>query len=309
MMIILFSLIMVFLIITFLIGNYFFNIVFNPKVSKKYILRSITEEDKKNERIDKIKGEEWLKQFGTEIKIISTDNKVLNGYKVSNPIKKSNIWVIIVHGYMGCAKEMVKYAKKFIYIGYNVLLVDLRAHGKSEGKYIGMGWKDKDDLLCWINKICKENKNSKIILYGISMGASTVMMTIGEKLPYNVKLAIEDCGYSSVFKEFKSMLKTVNPIISKYVIFSTNIVTKLKIGFYFNEASCINQIINSKIPILFIHGDKDTFVPFEMLEEVYQACNSKKEKIVIKNAGHTKSSKLNPDVYWKKIENFTKKYL
>lgn len=97
-----------------LIGNYFFNIALNPKISKRYILRSVTEEDKKNEMKYKIYGEKWLNEFAKEVNIISEDNLKLHGYEVENPIKKSHIWVILVHGYMGGAYEMVQYAKEFI---------------------------------------------------------------------------------------------------------------------------------------------------------------------------------------------------
>ena len=308
-MIVLYILLVLFIIITLFTGNYFCNIALNPNVSKKYIIRNVTIEDQQNEIKDNIYGKQWLKEFGEEIDIVSSDNFRLHGYKVENPIKKSNIWVILVHGYMGCSYEMVKYAEKFINLGFNTWLVDLRAHGKSEGKYIGMGWEDKNDLLLWIDRICKEYKNCKIILYGMSMGAATVMMTCGEELPINVKCVVEDCGYSSVSKQFRKMLNSVNPIIAKYILVSANLVCKIKVGYGFKQASCINQIKKSKIPILFIHGEKDTFVPTEMLEEVYEAALVPKEKIIVKDAGHTKSSKMQAQLYWNKVEKFISCYI
>ncbi len=287
-----------------LIGNYFFNIALNPKISKKYILRSVTQDDKEEEKKNKVEGEKWISEFAKQLNIISDDNLILNAYEVINPIIKSNIWVILVHGYMGCAYEMVQYAKEFINMGYNTLLVDLRAHGKSEGNYIGMGWKDRKDLLIWINKLCTQNKECKIILYGVSMGAATVMMTSGENIPKNVKLCIEDCGYSSVEKEFKLILKNIKPCISSFLINLSSITSKIRAGYTFKEASTINQIKKSTIPILFIHGDQDRFVPFEMLDELYNAANFPKDKLIIKNAGHVESSKVNPELYWKKICSF-----
>ena len=308
-MIVLYILLVLFIIITLFTGNYFCNIALNPNVSKKYIIRNVTIEDQQNEIKDNIYGKQWLKEFVDEIDIVSSDNFRLHGYKVKNPIRKSDIWVILVHGYMGCSYEMVKYAEKFINLGFNALLVDLRAHGKSEGKYIGMGWKDKNDLLLWIDRICCEYKECKIILYGMSMGAATVMMVSGEKLPINVKCVVEDCGYSSVSKEFRGMLKSVNSIIAEYILFSASLVCKVKVGYGFKQASCINQIKKSKIPILFIHGNKDTFVPFEMLEEVYNAALGPKEKIIVKDAGHTKCSKVQPELYWNKVEEFIYNYI
>lgn len=297
-------------LIFFLIGYYSFNIALNPKVSKKYILRSVTEKDKKEEKKNNEEGEKWLREFAKEVNIVSDDELKLHGYEVENPIKKSDIWVILLHGYMGCAYEMVGFAKYFINMGYNVLLIDLRAHGKSEGKYIGMGWKDKNDLLKWIDRLCFQNENCKIILYGVSMGAATVMMASGEKLPLNVKVCIEDCGYSSVLREFKLILKkTLKLCIADYLINTSSIVARIKAGYSFKEASSIEQIKKASIPILFIHGDKDKFVPFEMLDELYEVANSPKQKLVIKNAGHVESSKINPELYWNTIKSFVKKHI
>lgn len=292
-----------------LIGNYFCDIALNPKVSKKYILRSVTNEARIEEIKDNIEGEKWLKDFSKEIDIISKDNLKLHGYVVLNPIKKSKIWVILAHGYMGRAYEMAKYAKKFVEMGYNTLLVDLRAHGKSEGKYIGMGWKDRLDILKWIEKICQYETDSKIILYGASMGAATMMMTIGENLPENVKICIEDCGYSSVERQFKMLLKTLKPYIAEYLMIAASCVAKLKVGYNFGEASSLKQIKKSDIPILFIHGDKDKFVRYEMLDELYEEANIPKEKLVIENAGHVESSKKNPKLYWKTIKKFIEEYI
>lgn len=293
----------------FLIGNYFCNIALNPKVSKKYILRSVTNEDKEEEIKDNTEGERWLNDFAREIDILSKDNLKLHGYLVLNPIKKSDTWVILAHGYMGRSYEMVKYAKKFIEMGYNTLLVDLRAHGKSEGQYIGMGWKDRLDIIKWVERLCLDNPDYKIILYGVSMGAATMMMATGEKLPKNVKMCIEDCGYSSVQTQFKMMLKTLKPCIADYLMTAASIVARHRAGYSFKEASSIKQIRKANIPILFIHGDKDKFVPFEMLDELYEVANFPKEKLVIKNAGHVESSKINPELYWRTIKDFIKKYI
>ena len=305
----LFIILAIFIVLFFLIGNYCCDIALNPKVSKKYILRSVTEEDQEFEKNNNIEGEKWLKEFAIDVETISDDNLKLHGYEVENPIKKSDVWAILVHGYMGSSNEMAIYAKEFINMGYNTLLIDLRAHGKSEGKYIGMGWKDRNDLLKWINKLCVDYKNCKIILFGISMGAATVMMTAGEKLPSNVKMCIEDCGYSSVYKEFKWVLKILKPCIANCLVSASSIVAKIKAGYSFKKASTLEQLKKSNIPILIIHGDKDKFVPFEMLDELYEAANFPKEKLIIKNARHVESSRINPELYWNTIKSFIKKYI
>ncbi len=300
---------MLFIIVFFIIGNYFFNIALNPNVSKKYIMRSVTQEDINEENTNKKIGERWIKVFAKEEEIISKDNIKLHGYKIVNPIRKSNVWVILVHGYMGSSYEMSGFAKEYINMGYNVFLIDLRAHGKSEGKYIGMGWKDRLDLKEWINKICTDEPECKIILYGVSRGAATVMMTTGEKLPKNVKACIEDCGYSSVYDQFKMMLESIPRFFANFILISSGCVSKIRIGYSYNEASSVKQIKKTNIPILFIHGDKDKFVPYIMLGKLYKAANYPKQRLIIENAGHVESAKINSKLYWRTVRKFINKYL
>src|SRR5699024_6839140 len=109
---------------------------------------------------------------------------------------------IIAHGYMGDAESMYQFADMYHRLGYNVLVPDARGHGKSQGDYIGFGWPERKDYVKWIHEVLSQNGSKEnIILHGVSMGAATVMMTSGEKLPTNVKAIIEDCGYSSIQAE------------------------------------------------------------------------------------------------------------
>ena len=141
------------------------------------------------------------------------------------------------------------------------------------------------------------------------MGAATMMMTLGESPVQNVKMCIEDCGYTSVYRQFEMMLKVIKPYLAEYLMMCANIVAKFKMGYNFSVASSINQIKKSNIPILFIHGDRDKFVPYEMLDELYEEANLPKEKLVIKNAGHVESSKINPELYWKTVKQFINRNL
>ena len=204
---------------------------------------------------------------------------------------------------------MIDYAKQFYERGYNVLLLDLRGHGKSEGNYIGMGWYDRLDVIDWINYLIEKNSKSKILLFGISMGGATTMMTTGEELPENVKLAIADCGYTSVWDEFRYQLKQIYRLPEFPALYAADSICKIKNNFSFKEASAIKQLKKSKTPTLFIHGSEDTYVPFKMLDIVYEAASCPKEKLVIKNAGHCMSRNTNPELYWNTIDNFIKKYL
>ena len=304
-MIIMLVFLMILAVVTgFITGNFLFNLALNPKSSKAIIFQSGFDEEKEQRRME---NEKWLIENAREVEIESKKIQ-LHSYEVKNK-KESKIWVIAVHGYTDSASFMVNSAKQFLNYGYNVLMPDLRAHGKSGGKYIGMGWLDKEDIVLWIDYLIATYGNIKIILYGISMGAATVMMTSGEKLPSNVRMVIEDCGYTSAWDEMAHELKYLFKMPTFPALYNANFITRIRAGYSLKKASCIKQLKKSKLPILFIHGDKDNFVPFYMLDKLYEAGGSKKEKLVIKGAGHAEAQWINPEKYWHTVRKFIKRYL
>lgn len=166
---------------------------------------------------------------------------------------------------------MTRYIRNFYEKGFHVLAPDLRGHGESDGEYIGMGWHDRLDILQWIEEVIELDPYAEIVLFGVSMGGATVMMTSGEDLPPNVKVIVEDCGYSSVSDVFVYQLDDLFGLPEFPVMNAANTITNIRAGFDLYEASAVEQVAKSVKPILFIHGDQDTFVPYEMLEEVYAA--------------------------------------
>ncbi|MGL5329631.1 MAG: alpha/beta hydrolase, partial [Peptostreptococcaceae bacterium] len=222
---------------------------------------------------------------------------------------KSNTWVISVHGYTSEAINLSTYAKHFYDMGYNVLLPNLRAHGESEGNYIGMGWDDRLDVIDWINYILANDKDANIILHGVSMGAATVSMVSGEDLPSNVKAIIADCGYTSVWNQFAYQLEDLFGLGEFPIMHVSSLVGQIKAGYSIKEASAIDQVKKSKTPILYIHGDKDDFVPYFMMEELYNATSSEKEMLTIEDAAHAKASAVNPTLYWTTIYDFINNHL
>lgn len=224
--------------------------------------------------------------------------------------EKTDKNVIMAHGYMGNAETMASFAKMYHDWGYNVLIPDARGHGESEGTYIGFGWPERKDYLQWIDKLIDKNgTKAQITLYGISMGGATVMMTSGEQLPKNVKAIVEDCGYSTVNEELSYQLKDMFNLPAFPLVPVTSLITKIRAGYFFGEASSIAQLKKNQTPILFIHGDADKFVPFEMLEEVYQATEAPKEKFVVKGAAHAKAYDVDPEAYKEKVESFLVNYV
>ena len=291
------------------IGNYFYNLALNPNTPKDIVFGTPEEaEATSGQVLDEDK--EWLlnKSNYTDEYITSSDNLKLHSYKVKN-ITPSNKWVITVHGYTSEGINMSTYAKKYYDMGYNVLIPDLRSHGLSEGDYIGMGWDDRFDIISWINHILDEDYNAEIVLHGISMGAATVSMTSGEELPPNVKAIIADCGYTSVWDEFAYQLDDLFSLPEFPIMNISSLVAQIRAGYSLGEASSIEQVKKSQTPILYIHGDQDDFVPYFMMEELYNATSSEKEMLTIKDAGHAKSSEVDPESYWTTVYNFINKYV
>lgn len=221
----------------------------------------------------------------------------------------SHKWVIPLHGYMNQGSDMFFFAAMFSQQGFNALVPDLRGAGKSEGDYIGMGWDDRLDVVSWINRIIEHDAQAKIVVYGISMGAATAMMTAGEDLPKNVTAIVEDCGYTSVADEFSYELHNLYSLPAFPVLPLADKAIRGKAGFSIYQASSVEQLKKAKVPMLFIHGDKDTYVPTEMVYKVYEAAPVEKELLIVKDAPHASSSFVNPILYFSKIFEFVNKRL
>ena len=284
-----------------LVGVLFYNLALNANYSKDIIYAEYNDENLND-------AQKWLEEKSnySDKYIESYDKLQLHSYVVT---QNSNKWAIVVHGYGGSGKLMSDKSKYFYDMGYNVLIPDLRGHGKSEGDYIGMGWKDRLDIISWINFIIKENPNAEIVLHGTSMGAATVLMTSGENLPSNVKAIVADCAYTSAWDEFSYQLETYLKVPSSYILNVTNMVTKLKAGYSLKEASALECVKKATVPILFIHGDKDKFVPYSMMDKLYDATNSPKEKLTIDGGEHANSDLVSPFLYWLTVEDFLNQYV
>lgn len=284
-----------------LVGVLFYNLALNANYSKDIIYAEYNDKNLND-------AQKWLEEKSnySDKYIESYDKLQLHSYVVT---QNSNKWAIVVHGYGGSGKLMSDKSKYFYDMGYNVLIPDLRGHGKSEGDYIGMGWKDRLDIISWINFIIKENPNAEIVLHGTSMGAATVLMTSGENLPSNVKAIVADCAYTSAWDEFSYQLETYLKVPSYYILNVTNMVTKLKAGYSLKEASALECVKKATVPILYIHGDKDKFVPYSMMDKLYDATSSPKEKLTIDGGEHANSDLVSPFLYWLTVEDFLNQYV
>lgn len=217
--------------------------------------------------------------------------------------------VICFHGYT--SKGMADFtglSDYYLRHGYAMLHPDARSHGESEGKYIGFGCLDRKDALGWINwAIQKCGEDVEILLHGISMGGATVLMTSGlEDLPSQVKGIVSDCAFTSPKEVFTHVLKSMYHMPSFPIIPMANILNKKLAGYGMDECNAKREVAKAKVPILFVHGSKDTFVPVNMCHEIYDCCASPKKKLIIEGAAHAESYFKDMATYEKALDEFTK---
>ncbi len=285
------------LILYLLIGVYFFHFSNCTKISMKKLFKG-----KGTFKLTSSESKTWFKNSNyKEVYIKSFDKKKLHAYEIKN---KLNTWVIIVHGYTNNALEMLDVAYNFYKKGYSILLIDQRAHGKSDGIYSTHGFYERKDMLSWIDYINKKKK-TKIILYGISMGGTVIMRTVGENLPNNVICAVEDCGFISNYDQFYNQLKYLK-FLPKPIISSFNIFSSIFFGFNIYKFKPEEILMNGKIPFMFIHGSSDKLVPPKNAYDAYQLYKGKKKLLIIDGAKHMKSSIQDSKKYYNEIFSFIK---
>ncbi len=247
----------------------------------------------------------FLKQEYEKFEIITKDNLLIRGRTLVHP--NQDKWIVLAHGYKCDYTSILYQAKKFYEDGFNILVYDQRGHGKSEGQYISMGYLEQHDIIKLCEFIISKNKSAKIALYGVSMGASTVMFATGNKLPINVVCAIEDCGYTSVYDIFLDQGEKKYNIDISPILAGIGLFVRRNLKFSIKQASCLKQLAKSTTPTLFIHGNDDDYVPYEMVYHNYEACNAKKDIWVVDNQQHATAC-LDSN-YFIKVTNFINQYM
>ena len=214
-------------------------------------------------------------------------------------------YVIGIHGFQSHAwNEFAPHIKFYQSIGFGMLLPDDRAHGLSEGEYITMGVKDRRDCIAWANYLVNRfGEDTKLLLHGVSMGGATVLSASGEKdLPPQVIGVVSDCGFTSAKESFACQIKSLYNIPPDFPVKVCQWYALHKAGFDFSEARPIDQMKNSKVPILFVQGADDVMVPAFMAHNLYEACGSeKKELLLVENANHAESIAFEPEKYHEAI--------
>lgn len=231
-----------------------------------------------------------------EVSIISFDGLVLHAVKLLQSTK-TNDWIIFHHGYHSCSKDMLPYMKAAYEKGYNVLSIDARGNGLSQGRYTTLGWFEHYDLLSWCGYVVSCDQDAKIALFGVGMGGNAIMNLSGDYVPKNVKCGICDGAYIDIFKEIAYHADRND--ISKHYISEQEITVPIKpffkgidlytrniLHFALSDADTYKQLNNAKIPLFMIHEANDEIVPTKNLYECYNACGFEKEKWIINDRGH-----------------------
>lgn len=242
--------------------------------------------------------------------IHANDGVRLHAYYIASAQPTANT-AVIVHGYTDNAIRMFMIGYLYNHdLNFNVLLPDLRYSGESGGTYIQMGWRDRLDVIQWMgvaNEIYGDS--TQMVVHGISMGAATTMMVSGEPQKDYVKCFVEDCGYTSVWDEFSYELKKDYHLPPFPLMYTTSWLCQLKYGWNFKEASALKQVAKCHLPMLFIHGSADTYVPTWMVYPLYEAKPVPKELWIVPNAIHAMSYRDDTTEYVAKVKSFVEKYI
>lgn len=249
----------------------------------------------------------WIKETRQmpcrELSIVSFDGLTLRGrYYECTPTSPIEI---MFPGYRGSAeRDLSGGVQRCFKLGHNALIVDQRAGGRSDGHIISFGVNEAKDCRAWVDyAINYFGPETKIILTGISMGAATVMLTAGSPLPKNVIGVLADCGYSSAPDIIKKVMKDLKlPVNLLYPM--VRLAGKLYGHFDLEDADVLAAVQNATVPMIFIHGETDDFVPHDMSKLLYENCPTKKLFVSVPGAGHGLGYPMNPEGYIEQVHKF-----
>lgn len=243
-----------------------------------------------------------------EVVISSVDGLKLSGAAIEmHPESKK--WMIVVHGYTGSRAVSTQFIDLFTDEGFNVLLIDQRRHGKSEGHYTTYGYYEKFDIQTWVNWLLEQHGNDiEIGLHGQSLGGGTVLEYLTMAAP-QVKLVIADCPYSDLAELMKHQLTTLNKVPSVPFLKWVNNRIRKKAGFSFEQVSPIRAVRESTLPVMFIHGTQDTYVPTYMSVDMYEVKPGPKKLLLIEGSIHANAYHVGNQQYRQEVRSFMHEYM
>lgn len=237
-----------------------------------------------------------------EISLVSDDGLILRADMLRG--SGTGKTVIFFHGYK--SEPACDFAAMYDFyksLGCDLIYVHMRAHGKSDGTYIGFGALDRYDVVQWANKAAELFPDNDIYLHGMSMGAASILQSADLDLNKNVRGIIADCGYSDLSTVFRNLVGKLYHLPTMFVdVFEY--VNLLKAGYGFKEASSVRSVSVARVPLVYICGDCDRYVPKDMALEIFNACKSEKKLLLVPGAGHAASYMCAKDEYEALVREF-----
>ncbi len=247
---------------------------------------------------------QWFQEIPKEeVTITSYDSLKLHAYYIPSYEKKAQRIAIVVHGYQSKATDMIIIGKMYAKMGFQVLLTDLRGHGKSEGTFTSFGYYERYDLKKWINYALRTyGANSDILIHGVSMGAATTLMTTMLDIPKsNLKFMVLDSGFTRIKKTFTN----ISHKLLWHVFYpGVNLVTYMKHRFTLYKVKPLKAMKKNTIPFLIVQGGRDKAVPVSMARQLFDASPAiKKDLIVIAEAKHALGFKEDFEACYEAVYN------
>lgn len=303
-----FIVILIIILLIFIICAFIFNQLVMRKTFKvpNFIMKFI----KGNEMPDTYdsdaeKARERLSKIPSETVTLKTeDGASLKGTVIIPPISNGKV-IIACHGARSSGKgEFCFFAPDYARNGYTLIMPDHRGCGESDGNHMGYGTHESRDTFLWLNYAKEHFPNDDIYLLGVSMGGATVLMMSSDERVKGVRGIIADCSYTSAWDEFEYQLGASFRLPKFPLLYICELYNRIVNKYSFKEASPINCVKQARVPILFIHGDKDDFVPTYMQGLLYEECASEKFMLTVPGAVHARSYYTNPEMYTQAVEKF-----
>ncbi|WP_084159123.1 alpha/beta hydrolase [Paenibacillus taiwanensis] len=243
-----------------------------------------------------------------DITIMSHDGLKLCGVYIEQHPQSKRV-VILIHGYTAALPWSAQFLPLFLKLGFNALLIDQRRHGNSEGKYTTFGYKEKYDVQAWVDWVVNRKGDDCILgLHGQSLGGGTVLEYVAIHRP-QVRFVVADCPYSDLTRLIRHQVTKLNHMPAWPTMKLVNRLLKRKAGFRMEDVSPIHIVMHSKLPIMFIHGKSDIFVPTYMSEEMFNVKPEPKQLLLINKATHGVAYCYDQELYAAEVTRFVEQHV
>ena len=206
-------------------------------------------------------------------------------------------------------RSITDVAINFYKKGYSLLIIDQRACGSSEGKYQTFGVMENKDLRLWVDEISRLYPDEKVVIHGTSMGGATVCMSSDGNVPDALKVIVSDCAFARLEEQVLFTIKSVTTIPPYFLRHQLDFWFNKKVGCHFADQGPLRSVGEARVPVIFIHGDQDRYVPVANATQLFDNCVSEKKLVIVDGAGHASSSCKEYDDYFKPMFEFIERFM